>query len=296
MRNGMPEGQQANDENKVHLFMVKLLAGAIAGSVEGLIFSPIDRLKNRAVAEGRHPSEPHFSYLRRLTFGASVNASISSLWQGAFNYSLQKMGQKSIVFATANSVKEYAYPHTSPSLAGMIGGLAGGAAEVVFLQPVDVLKVRRQVNGQSLPMAASSIYTEAGLVGFYRAAVPTMIRNGIGTGAAFGADAFVAHQLAEHPGQRPTLTTDMLSTLAAVVARILPTQIPEVIKVRQQTGALPANASFNQNVKNLYKAEGMAGFTSGLGIRLFGSGFKFGVAFLGYKRAVTAIQDTMLKP
>ncbi len=269
-----------NNSNSYFNFFRSAVAGGVAGALEGAVYAPVDRIKTNAVA-GRS--------VRELLFSKGTNP--FQLWNGAGLYTAQKIAQKGLIFSVQSEVRNHCYPYMSPALAGLCGGMVAGATEVVALQPADVLKVRAQAMGQGFRQACSAVYAEAGFTGFYNAAGPTLIRNVTGCGATFAADAAVAHWMGVRPGERTNLLQDIVPTVAAVFARIVPTQIPERIKIGQQTGQISKDLSFFSATKTLHRQGGLRALSQGLGVRLAGSGFKFGAVLFGFKQLVKKIED-----
>lgn len=139
----------------------------------------------------------------------------------------------------------------------------------VFLLPLDILKIRNQLFPEKY--ASRSLFDVLRSEGssMYNGTCVTMVRNGLGSTALFGANQITKQYLqGEGNGDRQaTLWEIVASSTIASVSSLLVSSPFDVLKVRVQAdpdGTLRARHVFSQ----IMKTEGAGAFWKGMGPKL----------------------------
>ncbi|KZT52180.1 mitochondrial carrier [Calocera cornea HHB12733] len=182
-------------------------------------------------------------------------------------------------------------------VAGAIAGLANG----VVSGPVEHIRIRLQTQPASAPLykgpwgAISTIYSQHGLAGIYKGQVPTFLREGVGYGAYFWAyETLMQREMRLRRCRReevPALWAVGFGAAAgyALWATIYPF---DVLKSRIQTDSFGASRQYKGTLdcaRKLWAAEGVRGFTRGLGPTLLRSPFANGATFIAFELAYRAL-------
>ncbi len=260
-------------EGKVQSLTLKMSAGFIAGGLEGALFGPVDRIKNRALLLPRLPDQTYPSWLRQLAVPA--NNTWRDLWKGTSVYTLQKSLQKSVVFAVSYQAREWFQNEMGCGkiMAGFLGGISAGTAEVVFLQPVDYIKVQLQSQG--------SLRSGFSLRSAYNGAMPTWCRNMLGSGIPFAADAAVYQYFGSRVGENSL--HDSIASAVTAFTRVFISHPMDLLKVLKQTNPDLATQSMLTVLQSIYHRNGLPGLMQGFSVKLLGTGSKFFFAMMGYK-------------
>lgn len=177
------------------------------------------------------------------------------------------------------------------------GGCAG-ACQVLVTNPLEITKIRLQVQGETTrmlqaagkpvpkPQSAIEIVKELGFAGLYKGAAACLCRDIPFSAIYFPAYATFKEYLSD-PEEGADAYDLFLAGMAAGVPAAFLTTPADVIKTRLQVvtreGEL-AYTGINDCVTKVMKHEGPQAFFKGSGMRVFRSSPQFGVTLLAYEK------------
>ncbi|KAN0064456.1 Mitochondrial carrier protein ymc2 [Thecaphora frezii] len=183
------------------------LAGGAAGLANSIIAGPVEHVRIRLQTQ---PSPPIYSGPVQVIRTSIANA---GLWHGLYR------GQYATFLREAHGMGMYflayewlvqRYLHTyglqrsqMPNAFAMFAGAMAGYALWLTAYPFDVVKSRMQTDGwraqqrsySSLRDCVAKIYAEAGIRGFFRGLLPTLVRSPFANAATFVAVEWAARNL-----------------------------------------------------------------------------------------------------
>lgn len=143
-------------------------------------------------------------------------------------------------------------------------GSLTGIGEVVLL-PLDVLKIKRQVNPEAFRGRGILKIIAEERFALYSGWGWTMARNAPGSFALFGASAFTKeYALGVSDYSKATWTQNFFASIAGAVASITVAAPLDVVKTRIQKANFESGESGFKIVKDLVKNEGLGAFFKGL--------------------------------
>lgn len=153
-----------------------LAAGGVAGAVSRTCTAPLDRLK--VFLQVQSSRQTIAECLRSML----KEGGVASLWRGNGINVLKIAPETAIKFAAYEQIKRFIKGDTDHTLAiyerFCAGALAGGISQSA-IYPLEVLKTRLALRktGQykSILDAATKIYTNEGLMSFYRGYIPNIL-------------------------------------------------------------------------------------------------------------------------
>ncbi|KAI5301836.1 hypothetical protein KEM56_001307 [Ascosphaera pollenicola] len=192
--------------------------------------------------------------------------------------------------------------HLPPSIVETVAGLTAGTVSTLVLHPLDLIKVRLQVDrlrashlGNAVHVARDIFANEGRIAAFYRGLTPNIIGNSVSWGLYFFWYDKIKDGLhrmrSRDDGDALTATTlrsmdyFVASGLSGVMTSSLTNPI-WVIKTRMlMTGAHAPGAytSFISGVKSIYRQDGLLGFYRGFVPALFGVSHG-ALQFMAYER------------
>ncbi len=183
------------------------------------------------------------------------------------------------------------------------GGFAG-MSQVIFTNPLEIVKIRLQVQGETLASAARSaggttalargasaisIVRELGLRGLYKGASACLLRDIPFSALYFTLYSHLKSDLFHegHPGKPSLSPVELFSSgvMAAIPASYLATPA-DVIKTRLQVIPRPGQqsyASIPDAIRKIYTEEGATAFFKGGIARVLRSSPQFGITLLSYE-------------
>ncbi|KAJ5755307.1 hypothetical protein N7533_004850 [Penicillium manginii] len=188
----------------------------------------------------------------------------------------------------------------SSSVVETVAGFTAGIASTVSLHPLDLVKIRLQVDRSSSSRLGSSLRIirqiarhEGGLAAFYRGLGPNLVGNSTGWALYFlcyGSLKDIAGRYRARDGDAglgPLTSSDyfLTSGIAGIITSALTNPI-WVIKTRMlSTGSQAPGAytSLSSGIKQIYATEGVKGFYRGLVPALFGVSHG-ALQFMAYER------------
>ncbi|PYH98917.1 mitochondrial carrier [Aspergillus ellipticus CBS 707.79] len=169
----------------------------------------------------------------------------------------------------------------SPSLVETVAGFTAGIVSTLCLHPLDLIKIRLQVDrlsssrvGGSVSVVRRIFQNEGGLPAFYRGLAPNIIGNSTSWALYFLCYGNIKTAMRTWSDDRTLTSVDyfLASGSAGMLTSILTNPV-WVIKTRMlSTGSRSpgAYASFTTGAREILRAEGIPGFYRGLLPALFG--------------------------
>ncbi|XP_067934515.1 electrogenic aspartate/glutamate antiporter SLC25A12, mitochondrial-like isoform X2 [Watersipora subatra] len=167
------------------------------------------------------------------------------------------------------------------------GGCAGGS-QVLFTNPLEIVKIRLQVAGEVPGVArpsAINVIRELGLLGLYKGARACLLRDIPFSAIYFPAYANLKKYSADSSGYNSPLTLLVSAFIAGAPAASLVTPA-DVIKTRLQVAARKGQSTYNGVIhcfRTILKEEGGRAFWKGTTARVFRSSPQFAVTLVTYE-------------
>ncbi|GAQ90346.1 Mitochondrial substrate carrier family protein [Klebsormidium nitens] len=209
--------------------MRHFVGGGIAGAVGATLVCPIDIVKTRLQGQETKKGE-------KKQYANSADCFLQILTKegpGAFFSGLlpQVIGvaPEKAIKLTVNDllmgVLESYVPGMRPWILEPIAGSGGGMAQVLFTNPMEMVKIRQQMRRGGAPKSALAVVRELGVAGLYRGSAATLLRDIPYSAMFFGIYVYLKQAFPEQPF--------VAAGLAAVPAAFLCTPM-DVVKTRIQ--------------------------------------------------------------
>ncbi|XP_052265323.1 electrogenic aspartate/glutamate antiporter SLC25A13, mitochondrial-like isoform X2 [Dreissena polymorpha] len=168
------------------------------------------------------------------------------------------------------------------------GGIAG-ASQVMFTNPLEIVKIRLQVAGEIVgrgtKVSAISVIKELGFLGLYKGSRACFLRDIPFSAIYFPAYAHFKKYYADENGYNSPGSLFCAAVCAGAPAAAIPTPA-DVIKTRLQVAARKGQTTYNGVIdcaRKIYREEGFYAFWKGAPARVFRSAPQFGVTLLTYE-------------
>ncbi|KAI8615523.1 mitochondrial carrier domain-containing protein [Chytriomyces sp. MP71] len=178
--------------------------------------------------------------------------------------------------------------------AEILAGCVAGASQVVFTNPLEIVKIRLQVQGEAARkhgaqrQSAMQIVRSLGLLGLYKGAAACLLRDIPFSGIYFPVYAHLKKDIFHEGKDGKKLAIGELLTAGAVAgipAAYLVTPA-DVIKTRLQVAARSGETTYNGLIdaaRKIMKEEGPRAFFKGGLARVFRSSPQFGVTLASFE-------------
>lgn len=275
--------------------------GSIAGAFGAFMVYPIDLVKTR-MQNQRSARVGQLLYKNSLDCASKVirNEGFRGLYSGVLPQLVGVAPEKAIKL-TVNDIVRGKFTDKDNSIAlsaELLAGGTAGACQVVFTNPLEIVKIRLQVQGEAMKAARSSeetpvkrsaiwIVRHLGLVGLYKGASACLLRD-----VPFSAIYFPAynHLKRDYFGESQTKKLGILQLLTAGAIAGMPaaylTTPCDVIKTRLQVEARKgdtAYTSLRHCATTVFKEEGFKAFFKGGPARIMRSSPQFAFTLAGYE-------------
>ncbi|XP_068541774.1 electrogenic aspartate/glutamate antiporter SLC25A12, mitochondrial isoform X4 [Anas acuta] len=163
-----------------------------------------------------------------------------------------------------------------------------GASQVIFTNPLEIVKIRLQVAGEITTgprVSALSVIKDLGLLGLYKGAKACFLRDIPFSAIYFPVYAHSKLMLADENGHVGGLNLLAAGAIAGVPAASLVTPA-DVIKTRLQVAARAGQTTYSGVIDcfgKILREEGPSAFWKGAGARVFRSSPQFGVTLVTYE-------------
>ncbi|RKF74406.1 Calcium-binding mitochondrial carrier protein Aralar2 [Golovinomyces cichoracearum] len=271
--------------------------GSIAGAFGAFMVYPIDLVKTR-MQNQRSSTVGQMLYKNSIDCAKKVvsNEGFKGLYSGILPQLVGVAPEKAIKL-TVNDLMRSHFSGSDGKIRihqELLSGGTAGACQVIFTNPLEIVKIRLQVQGEvaktinSAPRrSAVWIIRNLGLVGLYKGASACLLRD-----VPFSAIYFTSynHLKRDYFGESPTKSLSILQLLAAGAVAGMPasylTTPCDVIKTRLQVEARKGEASYTSLrhcVKTIYQQEGFKAFYKGGPARVLRSSPQFGFTLAVYE-------------
>lgn len=285
--------------------------GSVAGAFGAFMVYPIDLVKTRLQNQrSARPGERLYKNSIDCFQKVWRNEGLRGLYSGVLPQLVGVAPEKAIKLTVNDLVRKQFTDKTTGSIALsseiFAGGMAG-ACQVVFTNPLEIVKIRLQVQGEvaktvdSAPKrSAMWIVRNLGLVGLYKGASACLLRD-----VPFSAIYFPTynHLKKDLFGESPTKKLGVLQLLTAGAIAGMPaaylTTPCDVIKTRLQVEARKGEATYTglrHAAKTILKEEGFTAFFKGGPARIFRSSPQFGFTLAAYEVMQTSFPYPGTKP
>ncbi|XP_072300537.1 electrogenic aspartate/glutamate antiporter SLC25A12, mitochondrial-like [Eucyclogobius newberryi] len=267
--------------------------GSIAGATGATAVYPIDLVKTRMQNQ-----RSTGSFVGELMYKNSFDCAKKVLrYEGFFGFYRGLLPQligvapeKAIKLTMNDFVRDKFTTEDGavPLPAEILAGGCAGASQVIFTNPLEIVKIRLQVAGEITTgprVKALSVVRELGFLGLYKGAKACFLRDIPFSAIYFPVYAHTKEKLADEDGRVGPLQLLSAGAIAGVPAASLVTPA-DVIKTRLQVAARAGQTSYNGVIdcsRKILREEGFSAFWKGAGARVFRSSPQFAVTLLTYE-------------
>ncbi|XP_071826693.1 electrogenic aspartate/glutamate antiporter SLC25A13, mitochondrial-like isoform X1 [Apostichopus japonicus] len=266
--------------------------GSIAGACGATAVYPIDLVKTRIQNQrgGRFIGE--LMYENSFDCFAKVirHEGLLGLYRGLPPQIIGVAPEKAIKLTMNDFIRDrLRTTDGSIVLAGeILAGSCAGASQVVFTNPLEIVKIRLQVAGeiQTGPrVSAISVMRDLGFFGLYKGARACFLRDIPFSGIYFPAYAHLKSKFADEDGHNSPTSLLVAGTIAGAPAAYFTTPA-DVIKTRLQVVARAGQTTYSgvfDCARKILQQEGFRAFWKGGPARIFRSSPQFGVTLFTYE-------------
>lgn len=273
--------------------------GAIAGSFGATVVYPIDLVKTRM--QNQRTSTPGQQQLYKNSWDCFKKVISREGFKGLYSgLGPQLVGvapEKAIKLTVNDLVRGKLTDSKSgeiPLWAELLAGGSAGGCQVVFTNPLEIVKIRLQMQGEAAKTiegvqkrSAIWIVRNLGLLGLYKGASACLLRDVPFSAIYFPA---YAHLKKDFFGEGPGKQLNVLQLLTAGAIAGMPaayfTTPCDVIKTRLQTEAKLGQTSYHglrHATATIWREEGFAAFFKGGPARILRSSPQFGCTLAAYE-------------
>ncbi|KAK4041814.1 mitochondrial carrier domain-containing protein [Parachaetomium inaequale] len=271
--------------------------GSIAGAFGAFMVYPIDLVKTRMQNQrGADPGQRLYNNSIDCFRKVIRNEGFRGLYSGVLPQLVGVAPEKAIKLTVNDLVRNWFTDKQGQIWWGseVFAGGSAGACQVVFTNPLEIVKIRLQVQGEvaksvegAPKRSAIWIVRNLGLVGLYKGASACLLRD-----VPFSAIYFptYSHLKRDLFGESQTKKLGVLQLLTAGAIAGMPaaylTTPCDVIKTRLQVEARKGDTTYTglrHAAKTIWKEEGFRAFFKGGPARIFRSSPQFGFTLAAYE-------------
>ncbi|UNI19066.1 mitochondrial aspartate-glutamate transporter agc1 [Purpureocillium takamizusanense] len=271
--------------------------GSLAGAFGAFMVYPIDLVKTRLQNQrGAQPGQRLYKNSIDCFQKVFRNEGLRGLYSGVLPQLVGVAPEKAIKLTVNDLVRGHFTDKQGKIYWGaeVLAGASAGGCQVVFTNPLEIVKIRLQVQGEvaktvegTPKRSAMWIVRNLGLVGLYKGASACLLRD-----VPFSAIYFptYSHLKKDFFGESATKKLGVLQLLTAGAIAGMPaaylTTPCDVIKTRLQVEARKGEASYTglrHAAKTIWKEEGFTAFFKGGPARIFRSSPQFGFTLAAYE-------------
>ncbi|KAL6715916.1 mitochondrial aspartate-glutamate transporter agc1 [Lecanora helva] len=271
--------------------------GSVAGAFGAFMVYPIDLVKTR-MQNQRSSRVGQLLYKNSIDCARKVitNEGPRGLYSGVLPQLVGVAPEKAIKLTVNDLLRGFFTDPKSGKIwwpQEIIAGASAGACQVMFTNPLEIVKIRLQVQGEiakttDVPRrSAIWIVKNLGLVGLYKGASACLLRDIPFSGIYFPS---YNHLKRDFFGESPTKKLGIVQLLTAGAIAGMPaaylTTPCDVIKTRLQVEARKGETkytSLRHCAKTVWKDEGFRAFFKGGPARVLRSSPQFGFTLAGYE-------------
>ncbi|KAF0026434.1 hypothetical protein F2P81_021171 [Scophthalmus maximus] len=267
--------------------------GSLAGATGATAVYPIDLVKTRMQNQ-----RSTGSFVGELMYKNSFDCAKKVLrYEGVFGFYRglvpQLIGvapEKAIKLTMNDFVRDKftTQDGTIPLPAEILAGGCAGGSQVIFTNPLEIVKIRLQVAGEITTgprVSALNVVRDLGFFGLYKGAKACFLRDIPFSAIYFPVYAHIKQKLTDEEGRLGALQLLTAGAIAGIPAASLVTPA-DVIKTRLQVAARAGQTSYSGVIdcfRKILQEEGFRAFWKGAGARVFRSSPQFGVTLVTYE-------------
>ncbi|XP_026087371.1 calcium-binding mitochondrial carrier protein Aralar2 isoform X2 [Carassius auratus] len=267
--------------------------GSVAGAMGATAVYPIDLVKTRM--QNQRSSG---SFVEELMYKNSIDCfkkvvryeGFFGLYRGLVPQLLGVAPEKAIKLTVNDFVrgKTMKKDGSIPIPAEILAGGCAGGSQVIFTNPLEIVKIRLQVAGEITTgprVSALSVIRDLGFFGLYKGAKACFLRDIPFSAIYFPCYAHAKAALTDEDGRVGPGRLFLAGALAGMPAASLVTPA-DVIKTRLQVAARAGQTTYNGLIDCFWKIlreEGPRAFWKGAEARVFRSSPQFGVTLVTYE-------------
>ncbi|NXI47447.1 CMC1 protein, partial [Galbula dea] len=267
--------------------------GSIAGAVGATAVYPIDLVKTR-MQNQRSSGSVVGELMYKNSFDCFKKVlrfeGFFGLYRGLLPQLIGVAPEKAIKLTVNDFVRDKFTKKDGsiPLPAEILAGGCAGASQVIFTNPLEIVKIRLQVAGEITTgprVSALSVIKDLGLLGLYKGAKACFLRDIPFSAIYFPVYAHSKLMLADENGHVGGLNLLIAGATAGVPAASLVTPA-DVIKTRLQVAARAGQTTYSGVIdcfRKILREEGPSAFWKGAGARVFRSSPQFGVTLVTYE-------------
>lgn len=254
--------------------------GGVAGALGATVVYPLDTIKTRMQAQNLEGEKPQYKdeidCFRQLVTKEGPASLYSGLVPQLLGIAPEKAMKLTVNEALLSSL-ETMMPGARVWALEFIAGGGGGASQVVFTNPMEIVKVRLQTQKEGSPKKALwTIVKELGVKGLYDGAGVTLARD-VPSSAVFFAIYTLLRGL--YPDQ-----SFLAGAIAAIPATVLVTPM-DIIKTRLQKEHTPGEQQYTdwwECLQDIVTKEGPQALFKGSLLRVLRTSPQFGITLMIY--------------
>lgn len=273
------------------------LLGSVAGAFGAFMVYPIDLVKTRMQNQrGANPGQRLYNNSIDCFRKVIANEGFKGLYSGVLPQLVGVAPEKAIKLTVNDLVRTALTDKKSNTIywgSEVLAGGTAGACQVVFTNPLEIVKIRLQVQGEVAKSAGAErrsamwIVKNLGLAGLYKGASACLLRD-----VPFSAIYFptYSHLKKDLFGESPTKKLGVVQLLTAGAIAGMPaaylTTPCDVIKTRLQVEARKGDTNYTglrHAAQTIMKEEGFKAFFKGGPARIFRSSPQFGFTLASYE-------------
>jgi solute carrier family 25 (mitochondrial aspartate/glutamate transporter), member 12/13 len=248
-------------------FQNQLVVGGLSGFLSSFIMFPVDTIKTRL--------QSNISLTGAVKMG--------SFYKGLPANLIGIIPEKAIKLAVNDQTNIYLskYDIATPFTRKLMAGATAGIAQSVATNPMDIIKIRSQVERKSV----ITVSRELGLRGMYQGIQYTMLRDSVFTMSLFASYDYLYKTMDRYPlHDYPSIRSLASGMVAGGLIGGLITPL-DVIKTRMQnTGGKEKYKTGFNCIKEIYKGGGVKGLYTSVGTRMIILSGVFGISLTFYNQ------------
>jgi len=271
----------------------RFLLGSIAGATGATAVYPIDLVKTRMQNQRTSSNIGELMYRNSFDCFKKVvrHEGFTGLYRGLVPQLMGVAPEKAIKLTmndlARDKLKTLNGGHL-PLWAECVAGATGGASQVMFTNPLEIVKIRLQTAGEIATgpkVSAFGVVRELGFFGLYKGSRACFMRDIPFSAIYFPAYAHLKPAFADENGYNSPLSLLTAGAIAGMPAASLVTPA-DVIKTRLQVVARAGQTSYSgvlDATRKIYAEEGFGAFWKGSIARMCRSSPQFGVTLVTYE-------------
>jgi solute carrier family 25 aspartate/glutamate transporter 12/13 len=271
--------------------LYRFTLGSIAGACGATAVYPIDLVKTRI------QNQRTGSYIGELMYKNSFDCfrkvirheGLMGLYRGLLPQLVGVAPEKAIKLTMNDLVRDkMTTGGRIPIWGECLAGACGGGSQVLFTNPLEIVKIRLQVAGEiqkGPKVNVFSVIRDLGFFGLYKGARACFLRDIPFSAIYFPVYAHAKIATADDNGHNNALSLLASACVAGVPAAFLVTPA-DVIKTRLQVAARAGQTTYNglfDCYRKILREEGFKAFWKGSVARVFRSSPQFGVTLVTYE-------------